>query len=317
MPCGAQRLSSRIRVYRNELVLMCLLIAVLALTGCGLFPFSKKDENPPPATAPDVTQSAEFAGFSSIPVPTNSLAAAGPLQLEPGGSLGALGLNLDTYFTGDVEDTDERIERVERVVVAIQRDLKTLAPPIQRLLYVERDIQALVTQLTELTHPPALPPPQAAFPPEVPRQAHWSPPGTGGPGQPVPTAQPPTTPHVTGGATAPAATGSSVTVNRLRLGEHQDKTRIVLDVSGPATYRYDLDNGENLLVIELPDAGWSGPTQWQSDKSPLLSSYAVYTANGGGSRIVIQLKKGTEVAYETVIKGDGTNDDRIVLDLKK
>ncbi|MCB9990420.1 MAG: AMIN domain-containing protein [Rhodospirillales bacterium] len=263
--------------------------------------------------APEGIPPPEITGHMTMPMapPMDEIIAAGPLQLGPEGTMGSLGVNYDSYLDSRA-DQDTRLSRVERAVTALHRDVKTLAPPILRLITVERDIQALVAQLAELTQAPAVPAsaPAAYIPTPV------SPAGTT-------VRQPAYQPA----ATAPKQTGSggmtntagkgSVTVHKLRTGEHPDKTRIVLDVSGPASYRYDLDNKEHLLVIELPGANWAAPTQWKAkSKSPLLASYSV-TPMDNGQRVVIQLKKDTSVKYETVIKANGYKDYRIVIDLKK
>lgn len=266
-------------------------------------------------------------GYVQVPAPPppaqplDPIVAAGPLDLAPDGSMGSLGLNLDEYFD-DTAPTDERLTRVERAVAAMQRDLHTLAPPIKRLIGVERDIQSLVGQLAELTQAPPPSPPvmnspysaMAANAGASPQSLYSAPAGTEASGLSSMTAtQASATSHGSGGAQA----ASGATIRELRTGEHKDKTRIVLDASGPASYRYDLDNGEKLLVIELPGTSWSGATQKSYKRSPILASYNVYPMDGGGSRVVVQLKKATSVSYETVIKPNGNKNYRIVIDLKK
>lgn len=352
MPFGAPRPSGRIRGLKRLRTASCSIIAILALTGCGLLPFGDKDNtqspvNPPPFSTPapealpeTLTDSAaspggapppegvpppmegtEFAGaeapegYVQVPAPApappppplDPILAAGALQLGPEGTMGSLGLNLDGYFD-DTEEVPERLTKVERAVTAIQRDLKIIAPPILRLITVEQDIQALITQLTQLAQSP----PRAASPPGA-ASLQPIPAGTGSAGA----APPPTRAAQQGGGTPRAAPTGPVTVERLRLGEHADKTRIVLDVSGPASYRYDVDNAEQLLVIEIPEAGWSGKLQEQVAKSPVLASWNVFPMEGGGSRVILQLKKDTSVVYESIIKPNGYDDYRIVIDLKK
>lgn len=351
MPFGTLRPSGRIRGLKALRTTACHIVMILALTGCGLLPFGNKDNtqtpvDPPPqstltpetltdstlppesilpsddAVSPDgvllPVDPAAPEGYVQVPAqapapapelpPPDLVAAAGPLQLGPEGAMGSLGLNLESYF-GEAADTEERLTRVERALTAIHRDLRILAPPILRLITVEQDIQALVTQLTQLAQASPRTAAPAGAVPLTPTQA-----GTGSPG-----AAPPRTPAAQQGSGGPprAAPTGPVTVERLRLGEHADKTRIVLDVSGPATYRYDIDNGENILVIEIPEAGWSGKLQEQVAKSPVLASWNVFPMEAGGSRVILQLKKDTSVVYESVIKPNGYDDYRIVIDLKK
>ncbi len=334
MPFGTLRSSDRILEFKSFIATACMIVMILALTGCGFLPFGDKAVTSAPAPTAQLQPDSEdespaqaLDGYEQVPAPApimltpmDPVIAAGPLQLGSKDSMGSLGLNLEEYFDKDA-DEPTRISRVERAVTAIQKDLQTLAPPIQRLITVERDIQELVAQLALLAQSPSsLKPVAAKAKPAAasPQSLYQSPAGTRQAPKTVMSTQSSRSSmnSSSGGYRDPAARGAE-TVRSLRIGEHKTKTRIVLDVSGPATYRYDLDNGEMLFVIDLPNTGWSGKKQWKSSKSPLLASYNVYPTDGGGSRVVLQLKKGTSVSYETVLKANGNKNYRIVLDLKK
>ncbi len=104
-------------------------------------------------------------------------------------------------------------------------------------------------------------------------------------------------------------------VIRFRLGHHNGKTRIVLDANKKTPYKADLDPGENILIVELPEAGWSERKKWISQDSPLVASYAVQPLGERGSMLVIQLKKGARINNLSAIQPNGRIDYRIVLDL--
>ncbi len=336
MPFGTLWRSSHIRELKRTANFACLTIAVMALTGCGLLPFGDTNNTQnsaprPPVSTDNAAQPAVTAadpaadtmtesgtasmvpdGYTQVPAPIpaaltppiDPVIAAGPLQLGEDGPMGALGINLEEYFD-DNADIDTRVSRVERAVTAIQKDLRTLAPPIKRLITVERDIQALVAQLADFVEAP--PPPEPA-----PAPVQMAPMPSAAP---MPTMNAQQKSHmISGGKTIAGSSG--VTVGRLRTGEHPDKSRIVLDASGPTTYRYDLDNEEMLLVIELPQAGWTGKMQETIRKSPVIAGYSVHPFNGG-SRVIVQLKKRTSIAYEIAIRPNGNKNYRIVIDLKK
>jgi len=262
-------------------------------------------------------------GYKQVPMPPPEISppldpilVAGRLQLGENAPMGALGVNLEEYFDQDA-DANTRIKRVERAVDAIQKDLKTLAPPIKRLITVERDIQALVAQLAEFVETP--PATNAVTPKTGQSMSSKSAPtpGTiyaGGAPMSVTNALPSNS-IFSGGNTG--YSGGMVSIKRLRTGEHKDKTRIVLDASGPTNYRYELDNDEKLLIIDLPSSSWSGNNHSSIKKSPLIASYSAHSSPEGGSRVVIQLKKKTSIKYEGVIKANGNKDYRIVIDLKK
>jgi hypothetical protein len=106
----------------------------------------------------------------------------------------------------------------------------------------------------------------------------------------------------------------------MRIGEHADKTRLAFDLSGAVAYRHDLDNGEKLLVIELPDAAWVGATSGQGGASSILSSWSVTPMEGDkkGSRLIIVLRRESKILFESTMKPDANNPHpRLVIDLKK
>ena len=327
MPFGTLRPSGRIRDIKHVAFTTCLFVMILGLTGCGFLPFGNDQKTQSPVPPPQYTEVNEQDGMSSSPdgykqvaapapavpitPPLDPVVSAGPLQLGEEGAMGSLGVNLEAYFDPEL-DLDTRVKRVERAVSAIQHDLKTLAPPIKRLITVERDIQALVSQLADFV--------------EAPKQQIKTEPVSIPAAMQAPTAMPlpPKAPmaitHANRGSIISGGKqmgGGGVTVLRLRTGEHPDKTRIVLDVNGPPSYRYDLDNAEGLLVIDLPNANWQGKQSEIFKKSPTISSFNVHSMNGSGQRVVMQLKKSTTVKYESVYKPNGKSFYRIVIDLKK
>ncbi len=152
---------------------------------------------------------------------------------------------------------------------------------------------------------PNEPEPQQQQPQELPQI-----PQTGPPPVEAPEAQPPP-----GEPAKTTADGPSVV--QFRLGEHGDRSRIVLDASGPLSYAADLDNSELLLVIELKGAAWAAPAgQLFGAQNPLIASYKVQTMDGGqGTRLIVQLKKPVKIATEGKIPADGQNGFRVYMDL--
>ncbi len=161
-----------------------------------------------------------------------------------------------------------------------------------------------------LTPPPphSQPPPVAAPPAPPPEPANVKPVEITPPPAAVPKA-----PSVSA-SEVPTVSGGA-TVRDLRIGEHEEKTRLVFDVTGPATYRYDIDNDEKLMIIELPGTEWAGKTQWTAGQAPLLASYTASPLDGGGSRVIVQLKQAVSVVYESKLDAGGGQPWRIVIDL--
>ena len=125
------------------------------------------------------------------------------------------------------------------------------------------------------------------------------------------------TPIVKPAVSAARPAASSVPeVSALRFGQHGEKTRLVLDLSAPAVFTQDLDNAEKILIVEIKGAAWkmSSPAP-VAVKSPVVASYLVQTAELGGQRLVLQLKKPVRVVASTSLKPSGDRGNRILIDL--
>lgn len=155
---------------------------------------------------------------------------------------------------------------------------------------------------------------QMAAPPAVPA------PPAAGTQMPAPVAAA-TAPPVPLTSQAPAAQVPPATqgtaVRDVRVGEHPGKTRIVLDVSGKTSFTADLDNQERILVIEIPEAGWTTALQKDFSASPLLSSYRVEALGDRGSLLIFQIKKPATIAYKAAMDNPGGKTQRIVIDLSQ
>jgi hypothetical protein len=233
----------------------------------------------------------------------------------------ARGVNLENLFAENIKDPVDRVKRVENAVIELRRDFDSVLPAIVRLSAVEADMQELLGQLESLLRNE---PPTAStinYVPEAAPQPLSTSPAPASSPPPQAAAPPPApTPTPVASTTPPAASApipGAVSVTGLRLGEHKDKTRLVFDMTGASAYRYDLDNAENLLVIELAGAGWTAAQSQTMAKSPLVQSYSVQAMDGGGTRVIIPLKRAVNVIYEAALKPEGGNSShRIVLDLK-
>ncbi len=212
------------------------------------------------------------------------------------------GVNVGNLFAENISDTNSRFERLENAVTGLRQEFESFKPAIVRLVAVESDIQALIKQLdmllqNEPTAPPAqlTPQPQAqlhAADQAEPSKAH------------TPTTQ-------------PAAVSSGSFVKAIRTGKHSNKLRLVLDASRQTPFTADLDNQENLLVIELPEAAWNPSRQKNYPGSSLIQSYSVESINGGkGSRVVLTLKKSTQLLKQQALPPGNNPNYRIFLDLK-
>ena len=273
-------------------------LILLGLPGCesveGFFDWDSGQGN-----APKTTKASALAKPPEEANATPNIAAVPPFEAKPGGMLGALGVNLQPYLAKDLEDPMERIERLETVVGAIQRDLRTIAPSLQELVPVEADMQVLVKKLETIVR-------------EKPGNAAGNPQRLSPVKANAPTikssGKSPTSPK-------PPMNNGGVHVKELRTGTHPDKTRLVLDVSAKTGFSVDIDNSERLLIVELPNSGWKGATEKNFSKSKLLNSYRVNSFGQNGSILIVQLKKGSSIIHKGSIPAGKGKPYRIVIDL--
>lgn len=288
----------------------------------------------PIAAPPGSDERPPEAGSLGRPLDSDGLPSMQPAK--------GVNVSVDTLFEQDIKDPIERVKRVETAVLEMRRDLDASLPAIKRLVAIEKDIQLLTSQLqTLLNQEPAPQEPASLTPGDMGLESEFDSAGTAplqnqttepvgeeeSPAPAAPVTAPQNAPErmaqsppATAPPPAPPPDQNAVAGLRglgLRLGEHDDKTRLVIDLSGSVTYRHDLDNGEKILVIELDKANWAGPVS-QTLSSPLLQSYSTQPMeNGGGTRVIISLKQATEVTSESLLGPEGASGWRLLLDLKK
>jgi hypothetical protein len=131
------------------------------------------------------------------------------------------------------------------------------------------------------------------------------------PPPPAPKAEPAKTP-------SPKAETASLkagkVVKDLRIGEQKGSSRLVLDLGEVTKVNYDIDNGEKILLIDIPGFKWEGSQSKNFDKSPLIASYQADN-DEKGAHLIVQLKKAAKVANFTTIKATGSKFPRAVLDI--
>lgn len=115
---------------------------------------------------------------------------------------------------------------------------------------------------------------------------------------------------------APAADYPSM-VKGIRLGEHGNKTRLVIDLATPEKPEivYDIDNNEKLLLVDMPTTGWAGVREGKPKSSSFVSGWSAGAGNKGGTSLAIQLKKDAKIVSTQYIKREGNNPARLVVDL--
>jgi len=315
--------------HMNKRIVICIASMLFAgfTASCGPLngmPKSNAQRNAPSSETLTGQNNASMPASSALEVPAPvalppkyndrpSASGGMPSAKMPNGlpALQPKGVNVNTLFDEELSDTDRRFDRLEYAVLGLRQEFESFKPAIVRLVAVEADIQDLIKQLdmllrSEPTAPPAplTPPPSQLSPAD---QAAPSTPKVATNKQPAKPISP---------KPPPAKSGEPV-VHALRVGQHTGKTRLVIDASEKTAYSVELDNQENLLIIEMPDARWNASKQKSFARSPLLKSYSVEDMNDGkGSRVILSLKKSTQVIKEQALPPGPNPNYRIFLDLK-
>lgn len=115
---------------------------------------------------------------------------------------------------------------------------------------------------------------------------------------------------------APPSSGLANSVTSIRIGEHGNKTRLVFDLTAQKKpdFKYDLDNGEKVLFVEMPGSAWAGKAAG-TPNSPLIASWNAQKGSAGGSTVAIQLKKEARVLSTEYLAAEGKDPARLVMDI--
>ncbi|MEJ0026079.1 MAG: N-acetylmuramoyl-L-alanine amidase [Rhizomicrobium sp.] len=125
------------------------------------------------------------------------------------------------------------------------------------------------------------------------------------PGTPLPGAPP-----------APAAKpGPEPIVMSARIGEHEDRTRFVVEMSDPVKMRVFTLSNPDRVVIDMPAVQWhlDGPPRPTGNGA--VRSYRYGLFRSGNSRFVIDLNRPVKVSDPLVLPPSGGYGYRVVIDL--
>ncbi len=230
------------------------------------------------------------------------------------------GFNPKNMFGKNLRSDSERMDRLERAVQDMRNEFDQAQPSIRRLTALEGEIQGLIKELKTLNNDGG-----TTF--STMRKTKRTPPSgaVGFAAAPKNTAKRPKKPTVTPATAKPPVQtyqkksppniGNGVaSVFDVRVGEHPNRTRIVMDASSKTSFNIDIDNNENIAIIELPQAGWTTGTSKTFSKSNFISSYRVESSEKGYI-MILQLKRNAKVVYKADLKSITGNSRRLVIDL--
>lgn len=168
-------------------------------------------------------------------------------------------------------------------------------------------------------------PPESAAPTSLPAAAEVA--KTPSPSVAVP-AQPPAVPPVAAKASpvasAPAAAPVIAAtppelaagpmlgdVKSVRIGDHLDKTRIVLDLTAKPDFKTRLENNGKSLIVTLPQMKWATAPQWEASSAALVAAYGF--AEGVLS---MDMLYGSEIVSQQILSPASSGGNyRLVIDL--
>lgn len=244
----------------------------------------------------------------------------------PDGMSEARGLNVRLFDTA-VSD-DERFERLEGAVQKLRDDFDSVAPAINRLIAIEREIQGLVDQLEVLvgnengmdsssvppiptslveeeTIDPVVPnipdplPPQDITPPSEEAMAQDV-------AAPSPTmqAQPQQQPQAQQPQPTTPAFASTLRIEKIRAANHAKMSRIVIELAQAPKYSAVI-TPENTLMITFDGAQINADFEDKGAGSSLVSGTSSVAPSDSGYVLSIPLKRASRIVSQGVLKPDG------------
>ena len=112
------------------------------------------------------------------------------------------------------------------------------------------------------------------------------------------------------------ASGADLEIASIRLGNHEDYTRFVLDMSRDVKPRVFILADPYRVVIDLPEADWNTDRNAGQDGKGLVRGYRYGLFRPGNSRIVLDMNGPAEVGRIFNLKPANGKGHRLVLDLK-
>ncbi len=304
-------------------ILMTAVLLSTSLTGCGIM--DKISQALPPLDSSDNYSYPEEA--DSIPV--NSWANAPqtaqsqmPVQMAPVQGIKATSIASNMNEPLGTEEIRQRFDIMAQQITVMRQDMERVAPLLQRLAVMEESMRELSVALNSahansgnIQQPASQP---YAAPSNVPMATNTLPtqgalPNTAAP---MPSYTPPQYAAPAAVQKQAAPPPASTSVQDIRFGKYKGRDRIVLDLTKPAQFRYDLDNNEKLLIIDLPDASWGTQMAKKITSSGAVAAYNAQPGPNGGTQLIFSLKKNARVTQARALPPNQQYGNRIFMDIE-
>ncbi len=101
----------------------------------------------------------------------------------------------------------------------------------------------------------------------------------------------------------------------VRIGEHPEKTRIVMDLSAVTGYRVTAGEDGMVVLIDMPGVTWDAPPGEELPYNAVLQSFGTESLADGGTRLVLRARERMDVAEHKILPASGASGPRLYLDL--
>lgn len=268
--------------YKKLAVCLLSLVVVLSLSSCGWFKDSDSIYTGRRTCRGDCDTHKRHHQRDCLQQLCDVAREAIEVEDEKFGFAPAGGMQFKPLFTGRVADEDERFERLEDAVQQLRNEVDVIAPKVVK----ESEVEPQET---------------LAYP------HHLGPMSLSGKtmSKPLMVEEEKFDPYQ-------SKMPSTVTVKSIRMADHKDKTRVVLDLTASKRIKTTIANKGMTLIIDLDGIDWATKSKWLATKGALISGYRVE-----GNKLYVDLMYSSKIKLRSILKpAQGvTSFYRLVVDL--
>ncbi len=223
------------------------------------------------------------------------------------------GLKTAPLFETPLRNTEMRVDRLESSVQQIKNDFDSIVPSVVRLVAIEQDIIDLIEQLEILIDEDGvkqdiiepinigddiLPSTSLNLPDQQASAIN----------KPIPLSAPKKD-------TKEQATALHAIISDLSIKENSNATRVVLTMSSKVKSDIKIQKDGKMLDVKLFNSDWTGENNWQSEFSPLISSYNV-VQKGKDQQLSIKLNFVSKIIKTDVLPAKLGKNYQLIIDLQ-
>lgn len=116
--------------------------------------------------------------------------------------------------------------------------------------------------------------------------------------------------------TTKATANGAAQITDIRVGNHKDKTRLVLDITRPVDFRYEVSSDGSVIFIDLPQIKWSADQFKERHFKGLITDFR-FSPEAEGGRFNILTNGPVRIKKPFFVGPKGRLGHRIVIDIMK